>query len=65
MLRIPETYQCYCYTLNQKIVAATSTFAWHALALLDKFYVTEKLSFLHSLLAISQQLKKEDILETV
>ena len=48
MLRIPETYQCYCYTLNQKIVAATSTFAWHALALLDKFYVTEKLSFLHS-----------------
>ena len=57
MLSIPGTYPCYCYTLNQKIVATTSTFAWYALAL-DKFYVTEKLSFLHCLLVVSQQLKR-------
>ena len=57
MLSIRGTYPCYCYTLNQKIVVTTSTFAGFALAL-DKFYVTENLSFLHCLLEISQQLKR-------
>ena len=56
MLRIRGTYPCYCYTLNQEIVVTTSTFAGFALAL-DKLYFTEKLSFLHCLVVISQQLK--------
>ena len=57
MLSIQGTYPCYCYTLDQKIVVTTSTFAGFALAL-DKLYVTENLSFLHCLLEISQQLKR-------
>ena len=57
MLSIRGTYPCYCYTLNQKIVVTTSTFAGFALAL-DKLYVTENLSFLHCLCVISQQLKR-------
>ena len=57
MLSIRGTYPCYCYTLDQKIVVTTSTFAGFALAL-DKLYVTENLSFLHCLCVISQQLKR-------
>ena len=57
MLSIRGTYPCYCYTLNQKIVVTTSTFAGFALAL-DKLYFTKNLSFLHCLLEISQQLKR-------